>query len=75
MYDRIKEQPPLYQIYEQELKSDGIISDEQLSAIEKNITEKLEKPLIMPEVNAMDFRFQSFLNRGKVFMAIIPMIL
>jgi 2-oxoglutarate dehydrogenase E1 component len=45
MYDRIKERPPLYQIYEQELKSDGIISDEQLSTIEKNITEKLEKSL------------------------------
>jgi 2-oxoglutarate dehydrogenase E1 component len=45
MYERIKEQPPLYQIYEQELKNDGIISDEQLSEIEKNITEKLEKAL------------------------------
>lgn len=43
MYDRIKERPPLYQIYSQELKNDGIASDEQLTSIEKDITENLEK--------------------------------
>jgi 2-oxoglutarate dehydrogenase E1 component len=43
MYDRIKERPPVYRIYSQELKNDGIASDEQLTSIEKEINENLEK--------------------------------
>jgi 2-oxoglutarate dehydrogenase E1 component len=45
MYDRIKERPSIYQIYSLELKNDGIVSEEQLSSIEKNITQNLEKAL------------------------------
>lgn len=43
MYERIKGRPPLYKIYGEELKSDEIVSDEQLSAMEDDITEALEK--------------------------------
>jgi 2-oxoglutarate dehydrogenase E1 component len=43
MYDRIKERPPLYRIYAEELKNEGIVSEEQLLPIEKNITENLDK--------------------------------
>jgi 2-oxoglutarate dehydrogenase E1 component len=45
MYDRIKERPPVYQIYAEELKIDGIVSEEHLSSIEENIAETLEKAL------------------------------
>ncbi len=45
MYDRIKERPPLYQLYAQELKDNGVVSDHQLSSIEKNINDTLEKAL------------------------------
>lgn len=45
MYDRIKERPVLYHIYAQELTTDGIISNEQLLSMEKDITYALEKAL------------------------------
>ncbi|MFO8085429.1 MAG: 2-oxoglutarate dehydrogenase E1 component [Desulfobacterales bacterium] len=42
MYDRIKERPPLHQIYAEKLKNEKIMTDDRLSDMEKEITESLE---------------------------------
>ena len=43
MYDRIRERPPLYQMYATGLLAENIITDDHLQGIKAAITEKLER--------------------------------
>jgi 2-oxoglutarate dehydrogenase E1 component len=42
MYERIKERPPLFEIYGQQLLADKVIGDDEISKIEAEINEALE---------------------------------
>jgi 2-oxoglutarate dehydrogenase E1 component len=67
MYERIKDRPALYQIYAQELKDSGIVSEEELSAIEKEINEKLEIALDNARSQCRGFPVPKFFDSWEGF--------
>jgi 2-oxoglutarate dehydrogenase E1 component len=67
MYERIKDRPALYQIYAQELKDDRIVSEEELSAIEKEINEKLEIALDNARSQCRGFPVPKFFDSWEGF--------
>lgn len=43
MYERIRERPPLNRLYDQKLIEEGLITDEDLAVVQKDINQRLEQ--------------------------------
>ncbi len=46
MYDRIKERPPVYRLYMDKLREEGVVAEEDLERIREGITECMEKAYV-----------------------------
>ncbi|UCE82008.1 MAG: 2-oxoglutarate dehydrogenase E1 component [Deltaproteobacteria bacterium] len=59
MYERIRERPPIYKIYAEQLLAEGIVTEDEVQSIEADINEKLEtsfktmreKQCVLPTIN------------------------
>ena len=74
MYERIKERPPLYNIYSAKLIKEGLIAAKDLARMEDNINSRLNTAYKeMHESVCMSFPNPGFMKTGQIFTDVTPM--
>ncbi len=67
MYERIRERPPLHQIYAQKLLEEGLIKKEEIETIEKNVNLCLEEAFSSAQNNPRVFPRPQFYENWEGF--------